>query len=225
MLLSIHVPKTAGTSFFKTLSDVYGSRVRWHNPDWLELETQEAIARRERHRLELIGDPMLFASRFDAVHGHFAARKYRGLFRDPRLVTFVRDPFQHAVSTYEFGVRSESLPFPGHRTFRERNMSIVELIETYPDHQSLYLDGVPLDEFALVGITEHYAESLALFERIFNVTIPNHAPRENVNPDRPGSYAISADVRRAVHRHRGRDVELYRQAVERFDRIRKTATR
>lgn len=220
MLLSVHVPKTAGTSFFKNLQDVYGSRVLWHLNDFVEIATPEATARRERHRAELIGDPDLFARRFDAIHGHFSAGKYAGLFPGARLVTFVRDPFQHAVSCFEFAVRSESLPHPGHYAFKARNMSISELIEMYPDHQSMYLDGIPLDEFALVGIYERYEESLRMFETIFGVTIPHHATRENVNPGRRSNgYEISPDVRRAVERHRAGDIELYRKAVERFEQL------
>ncbi len=222
MLLSVHMPKTGGTSFFANLQAVYGARVLWHNNDWVEIATPEAIERRERHRAELIGDPEFFARRFDAVHGHFSARKYSGLFRDARLLTFVRDPFQHAVSCYEFAVRSESLPHPGHQTFKARNLSIVELIEMYPDHQSMYVDGVPLEEFALIAINERYEESLALFERIFGVTVRDHRVRENFNPGRRGdAYDISPDVRRAVERHRAGDIELYRRAVERFERLRK----
>lgn len=223
VLLSVHVPKTGGTSFFKNLQDVYHSRVLWHKNDWVEVTTPEAVERRQRHRAELIGDPELFARRFDAVHGHFAAGKYRGQFPGARLVTFLRDPFQHAVSCYEFAVRSDSLRHPGHDTFKAQHLSIVELIEMYPDHQSMYLDGVPLEEFALIAISERYAESLAVFERIFGVTIPDHGTRTNVNPARlGGGYAISPDVRSAVERHRAGDIELYRRAVERFEQLRKT---
>ncbi len=58
-----------------------------------------------------------------------------------------------------------------------RLLSIFELIEMYPDHQSMYLDGVPLEEFALIGVHERYEESLALFERIScsrNVLVKEH---------------------------------------------------
>jgi hypothetical protein len=222
MLLSVHMPKTAGTSFFKNLQDVYGPRLLWHNNDWVEIATPEAAERRRLHRDHLIGDPAVFARRFDAVHGHFSARKYAALFPDARLVTFVRDPFQHVVSCYEFAVRSESLPHPGHQEFKARNMSIFELIEMYPDHQSMYVDGVPVEEFALIGLHERYDESLALFERIVGRTIPHHGTYENANPRRGGrAYDISADVRRAVERHRAGDIELYRRAAERFDALRK----
>ena len=223
MLLSVHVPKTGGTSFFESLQNVYGSRVLRHNNDWVEVATPEAVERRQRHRDDLIGDPELFARRFDAVHGHFSARKYFDVFRNARLVTFVRDPFQHAVSCYEFAVRSDALGHPGHDAFKSRSLSIVELIEMYPDHQSMYVDDLPLEAFALVAITERYAESLALFERMAGATIPRHDTRANVNPGRrpDGVYAISRDVRRAVERHRARDIELYRRAAERFEQLRK----
>jgi hypothetical protein len=222
MLLSVHMPKTGGTSFYKNLQDVYDARLLWHNNDWVEIMTPQAVERRERHRTDLIGELETFRRRFDAIHGHFSARKYSGLFRDARLVTFVRDPFQHAVSCYEFALRSDSLLHPGHDTFKARNMSVVELIEMYPDHQSMYVDGVPLEQFALIAISERYAESLALFERITGLRFPRHDTRENVNPVKPaGAYVISRDVRRAVERHRARDVELYRRAVERFERLRK----
>jgi len=221
ILLSVHMPKAGGTSFYRNLAAIYGPRLLWHNSDWVEVSGMEADARRARHRADLIGDPVAFRRNYDAIHGHFAAGKYLPLFPNARLVTFVRDPFQHAVSSWEFGMRSASLPHPGHEALKARNLSVPELVEMYPNHQSAYVDDVPLEDFAMIGIFERYDESLALFETLFGVPIPQRAMRENANPQRPSSgYVISPEVRRAVERHRAADLDLYRRAVERFDHMR-----
>jgi hypothetical protein len=160
------------------------------------------------------------AQEFDIIHGHFTARKYVDVFPNTAFVTFVRDPYQHAISTYEHAVRAQGLDHPGYRAFKEANMSLLDLVEAYPNHQSLYLAGIPIDEFAMVGMTDRYERSVALFEAIFGTTMPRVQSRRNANPKKGlDDYEISAELREAVQRHRAEDIELYRRAGERFDAL------
>ena len=72
----------------------------------------------------------------------------------------------------------------------------------------------------MIGVTERYQETVALFGAIFGVTMPSVGRRTNVNPMKSGAgYEIGPEVRRAVDRFRAEDVELYRQACERFEKL------
>ena len=169
MLLSIHIPKTAGRSFQHYLQKVFSGRLLADYGDWVEIKTEEGIHRNERRRAEALFRAKHIQQHFDAIHGHYSASKYKGIFTDAEVVAFVRDPYQHAISTYEHASRSdiENHPHPGIRLFREDRMTVVDLIEAFPNHQSLYLSSMPLNDFAMVGLTDAYDRSLALFRALF----------------------------------------------------------
>ena len=179
MIVSIHIPKTAGTSFKSDLSRVFGDRLLHDYDDWPESTAPGASARHERNRAAVVAEAGAIAERYDAIHGHFLAGKYRGVFPVTALVTMVRDPYQHAVSTYEEAARRGDSPHPGFRRFKEEGMTLVDLIEAIPNHQSFYLGTTPLEDLAMIGLTERYEQSVALFGAIFGITMPRAVTRKN----------------------------------------------
>jgi hypothetical protein len=220
MLLSIHIPKTAGTSFHHYLRKVFTNRLMTDYGDWVEIKTEEGIRHNERRQAEILSRTEHIRQHFDAIHGHYLAGKYIAVFANAQVVAFIRDPYQHAISTYEHASRSDlkNDAHPGIRLFRENRMTAVDFIEAFPNHQSLYLSDMPLDDFAMIGLTESYDRSLALFRAIFGVAALPDPGRKNVNPSRKGAvYEITDDVRRAVDKHRAEDLALYRRARERFE--------
>ena len=220
MIVSMHIPKTAGTSFNHDLARVFGPRLLADYEDWPESATPESVAHNERRRAEMLADVDAIGERYDAIVGHFVARKYAGVFPVTAIVTMVRDPYQQAVSQYEHAARVTHSPHPGFRLFKEARMTLLDFIEAFPNHQALYFGGMPLEDFAMVGISERYDRSIALFEAIFGITIPRAAVRHNVNPAKHGAeYAIAPEVRRAIERSRQEDIALYRQACERFEKV------
>jgi hypothetical protein len=221
MIISVHIPKTAGTSFREELAKVFGTRVLWDYGDWTETDTPEAREHDERLRCDMLADIDALAAHYDAIHGHFTARKYLGIFPTTTLVTMLRDPFQQAMSAYAHAERSPlhnpADPHPAHVAFREQRMTAVDLIEMIPNHQSIYLAGLPLEAFAMVGLAENYEQTVALFEALVGVAVPYPRARVNLNMmTEGGEYEIPVDVRRAVERYRAEDLELYRRATERF---------
>jgi hypothetical protein len=220
MIVSVHIPKTAGSSFLHDLSQVFGARLLADHGDWPESTTPESVAHNERRRAEMLADAERIGQRYDAIHGHFVAPKYAGVFPVTALVTMVRDPYQQTVSTYEYASRITESSHPGFRLFTEARMTLLDFIEAFPNHQSLYFGGMSVDDFAMIGVTERYRQSVALFEAVFGVTMPREEARQNVNPNKPGvEYEIAPEVRRAIERTRAEDIALYRRACERFAKL------
>jgi len=154
---------------------------------------------------------------YDVIHGHFVADKYVGLFPTTGFAAFFRDPYQQAVSNYQYLMRHPEIDHPGVKAFHEAKLSLTEFIAAVSDVQSRYLGQVAIDDLAMVGLTEQYEQGVALFEAVFGLKLSPNAARENVNPDRQSEvYSIDAATRKAVDTHRARDVELYRRACERF---------
>jgi Sulfotransferase family len=217
MLISIHIPKTAGTSFGHGLIARYGERMRWDPDDWPEAQGDpEALAREERHREQAALAAADYALNYDVIHGHFTARRYRDIFAAAPVVTFVRDPFQHAVSSFEHGLRDPFNGHPLHRAMLDGKLGIIEFVELVGNQQIMYLAGQPLEALAVAGVTERYQQSLALLEAVLGIAVPY--VHTNANPAKAAAaYEIEPDLRRAIERHRAADIELYGRAVEKFE--------
>lgn len=188
--------------------------------DWIGLNTPEAHAQRAEQAAKMHARRDEISRDYDLIYGQFIADKYAGQFPTVEFTAFFRDPCQQAVSHYQFLLRHPELEHPWARKFHEVRPTLPEMIEAVPNFQSLYVGGVALDDFAMVAPMEQYERGVALFEALFDRKLPPEAARENVNPDRQGdAYPIGPAVRDAVRVHRAADVELYRRACERFDRL------
>ena len=109
-LVSVHLPKTAGTSFAEALQRVHGDGLRLDNAD-----RPLAHARGER-RLSALRQACAMAGQVlpDAcVHGHFLPLKY-ALARRTRFCVWLRDPVQRVVSRYHH-YRRHGANEPHHR--------------------------------------------------------------------------------------------------------------
>lgn len=103
IIISVHVPKTGGTSFRKILEGFYGTGFQqdcaWvPRPSVMEgpdLQGSDAEIREALHDIR-------------CIHGHFDVKKYMRLMRidgiKPVFVTWLREPIERAISTYYLGI-------------------------------------------------------------------------------------------------------------------------
>lgn len=214
MLVSLHLPKTAGSSFRASLQEHFGEGLRLDYGD-MPMNTPE----KERNRAALrqglrhiLAPPRHVA----CVHGHFLPLKYRWC-RGARFLTWMRDPIERLASQFHYWKRN----------YGPHNVSILQtrLVEEDwsferfclgPEFHNLYrkyLWRFPVERFAFIGITEHYEEDLEyLGARLLGVPLANRS--ENRNPEQVSSYFEDPDLRRRVEEHHAEDVELYRRALE-----------
>ena len=204
----------------------YGDRLFRDYGDWAGYDEPAANARRAERMAEMRARRDELVERYDAIHGHFIADKYVGLFDDAQFIAFFRDPYQQTISHYEYLRRDtnrksdvNTIEHPEVRYFREEKPSLMDFIEApyYRNHQSGFLGSLGVDGLTWVGISERYAESLAQFNAFFDIDLGDPI-YNNVNTERTGDYDVSSDVARAVEKYRPLDVELYRKALERFER-------
>lgn len=220
MILSVHVAKAAGNSFRELLKASYGDRMMGDYGDWAGFNTPDATARRLERQAAMRARAAELAEKYDVIHGHFCADKYAGLFPQADYVAFFRDPYQQSVAHYYFLLRNPQRDHPEERMFHEAKMSLHDYLrwDAFWNHQSQYLGGVSIDDFAMVGLSDQFTRSIARFERIFGRPLGEET-FANVNPERGnGEYPIDAEIRRAVEKYRPADIELYRRAQEIFAR-------
>jgi hypothetical protein len=227
VIISVHVPKTAGISFQALLKREFGSRILFDYGDWVGLETPTMQVYRQQRAIEMRARKDELLRDYDVIYGHFAADKYRDLFPDTKFSAFFRDPYQQIVSLYKFLERSRpddkvNYLHAGVKLFHDIRPTLLEFIEIVSSIQSDFIGDVPIDDLAVVGLVEQYERSVVLFSKVFGRALPADAEKFNVNPTRDvDGYERDAAVRAAIERHCARDIELYRRARERFEALTK----
>lgn len=216
LMVSLHLPKTAGTSFRATLEDHFGAGLR---SDYDDMPLHKGGA--ERNLASLEGAVSNFLGNFDGVaciHGHFLPMKYL-LLRDRlnlEFVTWLRHPVDRLVSHYEFWKRQydPATAGPLHRTVVTQDWSLERfcLSEELRDVYAQFLWAFPLEYFSFIGIVEHYEEDHAFFveDRLGASVAPK---RLNVAPQRERPAALDSGLRRDVEAFHAADMRLYETAL------------
>lgn len=211
-VVSVHVPKTAGTSFRAILQQVYGDDnvVRLDYP--LELERIK-IDRKvwEENQLPL---------GVRVIHGHFNAQRLKQRVEIPesaRMITWLRHPVDRVISDY-FYLQSRLQHFleqGGHNTtiLKKMQRSLFEFAsaEVNQNVQSRWLAGTPLSEFTFVGIQEFYDTEVASLSRALGWTKEPNIPQHNITEDRP---EVSEAERAQIAALNTKDMVLYEQALQ-----------
>lgn len=230
MLISVHLPKTAGSSFLVAIDEHFGGRLL---RDYGDRPINKSTLRRNLHAV--IGClrnafPRTDLQQYECIHGHFMPIKYYFL-RTPlekRYVVWMRDPIERLASHYFYWLQNYNPHDAGdlHRRVVEEKWSLErfclgpEMRNTY----SKFFWRFPLDNFHFIGITEFYDEDLKQFsDDVLNA--PLEIYRKNVN--RRGeqrSYIEAGGLRRKLEAHHSADMALYRHALKlRENRLANTA--
>ncbi|MGD2186482.1 MAG: hypothetical protein PVI71_10160 [Desulfobacterales bacterium] len=219
MIISLHLPKTAGTSFAAALETHFQTRFLIDNSD-LPINTSQY----ERNRSALVAclrNADNDISDVDCIHGHFLPMKYllMGDKRELKFVTWMRHPVERVLSHYYFWKKTYR---PGkvpnlHRKVVEENWSI-ERFCLGPEVRNLYwqfLWGFPIDYFDFIGITEFYENDFAYFVQHYLGGDHIKPKRLNVSGQERGAYQIDRSFRKDIEAFHDRDIELYQKALER----------
>lgn len=218
ILVSLHLPKTAGTSFGETLRQHFGSSLY---EDYGTRPLNEPRWRREFQALCAGTSSVPPCVR--AIHGHFLPVKYWLSLRrrDAQFVTWMRDPVERVVSHYYFWLRNPQGATPA-QTLRRRVLLENWSLERFclgPELHNLYsqfLWGFPLRRFDFIGITERYASDLAIFANRF-LGSEARVVNARANPNRgEAGYEIAPVLRERIARHHARDMAIYRWACDRM---------
>lgn len=218
MIISLHLPKTAGTSFGAALQSHFGDGLR-RDYDDLPLNTPAAERKAAALRacLDATQAPWPDAA---CVHGHFLPVKYLlgAQQAGAHFVSWMRHPVDRLLSHYFFW-RKHAPPSPRHAVhcrMHDEDWSLERfcLAPELRDVYAQFLWAFPLEYFEFIGITEHYEDDFAHFSRTYldGEAVP---PRLNVGErGRDGGYEIDPALRARVERFHARDIALYRRALQ-----------
>lgn len=219
MLISVHMPKTAGTSFTESLRGYFGDALQLVYTDrplhhTARQRNARALTLGLRNALRRPGD-----GRIACIHGHFLPLAYRWSrpAPGPTFVTWLRDPVERLASHYEHWKRVPDPPASD--TLHRRMLDEAWTFEAFalrPELRniySLFLWGFPLERFRFVGISEDYERELAWFgEKVLGHRLESAHAMANPRRKTPG-YEIDPALRRRIEAFHARDIALYRKAL------------
>lgn len=212
-LISIHLHKTAGTSFMEILKQVYGDQqvsslhIDHHgNGLWRAVQDDEEVPLEE------------IVLQRKVIHGHSSVSSLQRFVDLPKgvpIITWLRDPVERVESAYNFASQiyknelSQSHPRLNILNSLKRNVLEYASVAPNRNWMSRMLDGIELEDLYFVGIVEHFEEDVAyLAEKLGwgNYSIPHI----NRSANRP---VLAPHKREAIKAWNKRDVDLYEKAL------------
>jgi hypothetical protein len=219
-LVSVHLPKTAGTSFGKALRERFGDGLQ-EDYTTLPLHQPRGIREWSAIRAGFASSGPAIGAR--AIHGHFLPLQYRIAMRgrDVRYVTWLRDPVERVLSHYYFWQRTAHAATRA-QPLRHRMLQDGWSLERFclgPELKNLYRQwfwGFDVRRFAFIGITECYQADLEQFAvRFLAGQSVLACERRNPELGTAGRYEIDPGLRARIERHHAADVALYHWARRR----------
>lgn len=212
-LVSVHIPKTAGTSFRFLLKDVYG--------DAAVARVDLPLNSKRLKVNEQLQATATLPNNTQVVHGHFVAKElyeYFPQFSSLPLITWLRHPVDRVISNYNYLAKrlAEELDEEGKglNILSKMQRSLMEYAqaEINRNRQTKFLNGSQLEDFTFVGIQEFYKEDVADLARELGWTSWD-IPVLNVTGKKK-SGAVSDQVRAEIAALNAEDMQLYEQALE-----------
>lgn len=210
-LVSLHIPKTAGTSFRNILKNCYGeeSVVRFDirgKKKKVFIENEEFLKKR-------------ISSNIKVIHGHFQYQDLMELINlneNAKLITWVRHPVQRVLSNYFYlqeRLREElDEESKGLNILSKMQKSLIEYAryEINRNRMSKFLHGADLETFDFIGITEHFNEDIFQLAEILGIEKPELLKQnKTIIKDK-----VEPGVLEEIAQLNSRDMDLYQRALE-----------
>lgn len=213
-MVSVHVPKTAGTTLAQVMDRVFNRRVLY-DYDGYERPTEADPA--------IQANATFVSSYFASIHGHFYARKYFDVFPDASYVAVVRHPVERVISQYIHEFTDGSSQAWYHDAIKSGRMDVVEFAAQpgVGDAMSLHLEGRPLSAYALLLLTEDMWTSVHLLARMVRpFSVERHfgssLPRSNEARIKRETLNFDERTKISVYEKCKADNEVYKEASSLF---------
>jgi len=152
-LISIHIAKTGGRSFYEILKNEYGDRLdpRTSRLDYFPGKDYNNAL------IDRIDDNIT------VLHGHLHYRHITDIHLkyNSKIVAWLRDPVERVISNYYYMIGRVNETGFEHPHYRKRNYSLIEYsVDSVPNKMSKCLKGIPLEELFFYGFQESFKDDV-----------------------------------------------------------------
>ena len=208
-LISLHIPKTAGTSFRKILEKQYGP----------------ALTRLDIRNGKLLVDGKLFwgsslPAKSKVIHGHFMYPALRQCLAEgkekPKMITWLRHPVERVISNYyylaERMARELNEEEKGLNLLMKMQKSLPEYAESdfARNRMSKFLEGTEPEDFFFIGLSERFESDVKELAALLGWK-PGELPHVN----KTGDYreGIDPEILERIAALNEKDMELYERVI------------
>jgi hypothetical protein len=208
-LISIHIPKTAGTSFRLILEGVYGEN---------EITRLDIPLTGKRVKVNATDYTQSSLPRTKVYHGHFRLRDLRDMFEldaAPPVITWLRHPVDRVVSNYYY--LRERLMDELDEEGKGLNIlsKMMRSLEEYAEQDinrnrmSKFLEGTKIEDFDFIGIMESFDDDVAELAKLlgWGGVRPIHVNRTTRKAE------IEEGLRERIAELNGDDMALYEHVL------------
>ena len=203
MIISVHVPKTGGTTFKHVLQQHFGDKMLLDYGD-APLKGRNLFTS-YLNTVRRIPKACLLARRYECIHGHFLPVKYSFAGMHNKFTIWLRDPVEREFSRYYYRRRNGV------------NHSWDEFckIGIFHNYYAKWLWGFNLNRFDFIGIMENYNNSMRVFGRMFGIECPEQPGKLNRNLDKDDNqYQVDPKIRQFLRDVNRIDYQIYARAQE-----------
>jgi len=212
MIISVHIPKTGGTSFRNFLIKAFNKKVVF---DYRNLYNKPKLIGSSKTIEKIPLDTKV-------IHGHFKADKYDDLFPNAKLITWFRNPLEIPISLYYHFLRCPNFKNSDCKALYDEKMSLKEFVLNIGDgnRSPYFISTKELVDFDFIGITEMYDKSMRLFRKLFHIDNSIPVIKENINPQKnfESKYRIDPEIRKLIRKLFIKDYKLYLEAIDIFNK-------
>ena len=205
-LINIHIPKTAGTSFRKSLEQNY-QNLSYDYGHKIGRETDELISEFDDFNRNLILEKY---KSIDCISGHILPIKYKKLHDlDWKFITWLKEPSQRLYSHYLHLIRDcEKNDFG---KYLVDNKILFEDFVFLPKVRNFYqrfFYNFPTEHYFFIGIVERYKEDLLKLSDLLSMNFIEY--NENRNGERSNNiYDIESNLLDKIKKYHSDDYSLY----------------
>lgn len=222
--VSLHIPKTAGTTLASFWLHNFGHNVCFDYTSQYKLFDGELFSiRRSIYRsvlnfkhVKLRGKRHEIRSTDRCLHGHFSISQIPKQFQDAKVITWIREPTARLVSHYRHWKRKPDRAHPLYPRIVGANIPFEEFVALpeLRNLQSTYLANTEVRDLFFVGVTEKFDMLLPQLASELNLDLPAQLHRRNAALTDDNAVNVDDSVKKEIHRLHGRDYEIYNDALE-----------
>lgn len=205
-LLSIHIPKTAGTSFYNVLEQVY------------PVGLSPSLKRRDIAYLDNVhGKTKIDLSHYKVVHGHITwqeAAQYCDK-ENTKIICWLRNPVDRVLSNYRFFINRLAHPEFNAEVAEINQHRIHETLLEYAgkeenrNRMSKFTAGLAPEDFFFIGLVECFDQDLTNLAKLLDwPAFANPHLNKATSTD-----AFPFDVREAVASLNEHDMDFYSKVI------------